>query len=187
MKEILQLDYALLDAIAAQLQNALFDVLMPFFSRISAHGELWILLGLLLLCIPGQRKRGLSLWLALLLSVLVCNLLLKNWVARPRPFELREGIELLVRAPGGFSFPSGHTSASFAAAFALFFQRSKLAAPALILAALIAFSRLYLYVHFPTDVLGGILLGLLLGYAATKLFSKAESSLAGRGKGPSSC
>lgn len=170
MSGILQAEYAILDGIAA-IHNGVLDVLMPMISRLSDHGEIWILLGLVLICIRSQRKLGFQVCLALLLSFLVCNVLLKNMVARPRPFELYEGISLLVQAPDSFSFPSGHSSASFAAASVLLYNRWRWAIPAVILAALIAFSRLYLYVHFPTDVLAGILLGLLLGYLATKIYA----------------
>ena len=179
MSQWLQVEYSVLDAIAALRCGAL-DVLMPLISRLSDFGAIWILLGLVLFCIPTQRRLGLQVWLALLLSILVCNVLLKNMVARERPFELLEGIQLIVNTPHDFSFPSGHSSASFAAASVLFFQRWRWALPAIVLAALTAFSRLYLYVHFPTDVLTGAVLGILLGYLATKLFGLLEARLEAR-------
>ena len=74
---------------------------------------------------------------------------------------------MLVARPHGHSFPSGHTASGVAAAYALWLQNRKLGAPALVLAAFIAFTRLYLYVHFPTDVLGGAVLGIALGTAAS--------------------
>ena len=100
----------------------------------------------------------------------LCNVILKPLAARPRPFEVNMGVRLLIEAPKDFSFPSGHTGASFAAAAALFFVGSRGWIPAAVLAALIGFSRLYLYVHYPTDVLAGALLGIAAGWAACRLF-----------------
>jgi undecaprenyl-diphosphatase len=111
---------------------------------------------------------------ALALDVLLCNVMLKPLVGRMRPFTVNTGVELLINAPKDFSFPSGHTAASFAAAFALLFVKNKLWIPSMILASLIAFSRLYLYVHYPTDVLAGILLGLIVSVAANVICRLAE-------------
>ena len=112
----------------------------------------------------------------MLLTMLVClifgNGVIKNLVARPRPFQAFDGeIVLLIPPPGEYSFPSGHTLHSFAAAVTIFLHNKKAGAAALLLAALIAFSRLYFFVHFPTDVLAGMVLGTLaalLVYALAK-------------------
>ena len=82
---------------------------------------------------------------------------------------LNTSITMLVARPHGHSFPSGHTASGVAAAYALWLQNRKLGAPALVLAAFIAFTRLYLYVHFPTDILGGAVLGIVLGAAASAI------------------
>ena len=95
--------------------------------------------------------------------------ILKPLFARPRPCDVNTAITILVKRPHGHSFPSGHTASAFAAAFALWLQNRKLGVPALVLAAFIAFTRLYLYVHFPTDVLGGLVLGIALGFFASWL------------------
>lgn len=108
--------------------------------------------------------------IALALDVLTCNVILKPLIARTRPYDINTAIDLLIAAPKDFSFPSGHTASSFAAAAALWFGgKKKLAVPALALAVLIAFSRMYFYVHYPTDVLCGAILGMLCGYMAYKL------------------
>ena len=94
---------------------------------------------------------------------------LKPLFARVRPCDVNQAVQLLIANPGGYSFPSGHTSASFAAASVLCFrEKRKVAVPALLLAALIGFSRMYLYVHYPTDIAGGILLGTLMGYVCVQ-------------------
>ena len=142
---------------------------MPFVSGLSNHGEIWILLAAVLLLLRRQRTYGLSAPCALTLDLIACNILLKPLIGRVRPFAFRPDFPLLVPPPGDASFPSGHTAAAFAVVFALRFSGSPLWRPALALAAVTAFSRLYLYVHWPTDVLGGVLLGAAVGWAGAKL------------------
>ena len=137
-------DFSILHWIADHLQTAFLDPVMIFFTFLGEFGIVWILLGALLLCRPRFRRAGGAILIALLLSLLLCNILLKNAVDRPRPFQLEE-VTLLVPPPGEFSFPSGHASSSFAAATALFCLHKKGGAAALCLAAVIAFSRLYLF------------------------------------------
>ena len=84
----------------------------------------------------------------------------------------------LVARPHGWSFPSGHTSSAFAAAFALWLQNRRLGVPALVLAGFIGFTRMYLYVHFPTDILGGVALGLALGACGSLLADKISNKWA---------
>ena len=112
---------------------------------------------------------------ALIIDLLLCNVLLKNLVARTRPYDVNTGIQLLVAKLRDYSFPSGHTAASFASATALYFAgEKKLWKPALVLACLIAVSRLYLYVHYPTDVLGGVVIGIIAGYLGYRLVKVLE-------------
>ena len=107
---------------------------------------------------------------SMILEFLVVNLLLKNWVARVRPYHLLEDLILLVQEPADYSFPSGHTGAAFAVASVMFLgMPHSIGVPALIVASLIGFSRIYLGVHFPTDVLGGVVIGCAAGFVAWKL------------------
>lgn len=141
------------------------DRIMCFVTSLGNGGMIWILLAVVLLLIPRTRRSGAVLLTALIFDVILCNGILKNAFARVRPCDVNTAVQLLIPRPDDYSFPSGHTAASFAAAAALFFAgERKLWKPALVLAVLIAFSRLYLYVHYPTDILGGILLGIACGY-----------------------
>lgn len=102
-----------------------------------------------------------------------CNVILKPIVARIRPYSINQTVQLLVTPLKDYSFPSGHTAASFASVSALYFAgRKRMAAGALIVSVLIAFSRMYLYVHYPTDVLGGLIIGLLCGWIADMIIQK---------------
>jgi undecaprenyl-diphosphatase len=153
---------------------------MPAVSHLADHGEIWILLAVVLLFIKGQRRYGASVACALVLELVSCNMILKPLIGRVRPFAINTAVELLTRAPTDAAFPSGHTACSFAAVFALKAAGSPLWRPALVLAVLIGLSRLYLYVHWPTDVLGGAALGAAVGWLGAKLVEVATKRLKGR-------
>lgn len=161
-----------------------FDFFFSTITHLADKGIFWIALGLLLAVFAKTRKTGVTVLLSLIFSVFLCNILLKNIIARPRPYTVEEwsiirdaAREILVALPDDWSFPSGHTSASFAAATAIFCCNKKWGVPSLILAALIAFSRIYLYVHYPTDVIAAIFIGGIAGVSAyfiTKAILKSE-------------
>ncbi len=160
----MNMEFQILDWIQS-IRTPLGDVVMPWISALGNAGMIWIVLAAVLLLIPKTRKSGVILALALCMDVLMCNVILKNVFARIRPCDVNTAVQLLIARPVDFSFPSGHTAASFASAAALFFAgEKKLWKPVLVLAVLIAFSRLYLYVHYPTDILGGIVVGVTAGY-----------------------
>ncbi|MBQ0000349.1 MAG: phosphatase PAP2 family protein [Clostridiales bacterium] len=172
----MQTEFVILDFIQ-NLRTPLGDKMMLFFTRLGDLGLIWILLTLLLLMRKETRRTGMILALGLIIEAVICNLGLKPLVARTRPFEINPTVQLLVRMPVDYSFPSGHTAASFAAASGLWFAGCrKPAVTALILSALIAFSRLYLYVHFPTDVAAGLILGVLSGFAAAQIVKSLEKN-----------
>lgn len=166
-------ELAVLDWLQAHLRCDFLDAVMPWISRICDHGEIWILLAAVLLLLRKHRWTGMSLSFALILDLICCNIVLKPLVGRIRPFLVNTAVELLTAPPADASFPSGHTAASFAAVFALRASGSPLWKPAAVLASVIAFSRLYLYVHWPTDVLGGILVGAAAGWAGARLGRRA--------------
>lgn len=159
-------EFQILDFIQ-ELHTPILDAFMIFVSKLGDKGAVWIVLAVLLLAFPKTRKAGTIVAAALVIDAVLCNIILKPLVARVRPYDIHTAIEILVAKPRDFSFPSGHTAASFAAASALWFAKEgKLWMPAFVLAALIAFSRMYLYVHYPTDVLGGAILGIFCGWLA---------------------
>ena len=161
-------DLPILEWIAGHLRCAFLDAVMPVINVLGDAGIFWIAVAVVFLLILKYRKIGISMALALIMGVLVCNVTMKPLFARIRPYDFQlehfgNTIPLLIAAPHDFSFPSGHTLASFEAAAAIAIHNKKLGIPALILACLIAFSRLYLYVHYPTDVLFSVLMG--IGFA----------------------
>lgn len=177
------MELAILDWIQSHLRCGFLDAVLPVITRTADHGELWIILALVLLVIRNQRKYGAAVACGLMLDLVSCNLLLKPLVGRIRPFAVNTAVELLVKAPLDASFPSGHTAASFAAVFALKAAGSPLWKPALAVAVVISFSRLYLYVHWPSDVLAGALLGAAVGWAGARLAEKAGKILEKRKAG----
>ena len=169
-------EFNLLDQIQQHLANDFLNALVPRISSLGDAGLIWIALSILLLLFPKTRKAGLASGIALLFMLITGNMILKPLVARLRPFTVNTAVELLIPPPTDFSFPSGHTYASFASASAIFSNNRKIRIPALILASLIAFSRLYLYVHYPTDVLFGILFGILAGWIGNLISNRVFRS-----------
>lgn len=162
-------EFSILDWIQAHLRCDFLDAAMPAISRLSDHGELWIVLAVCLLLVRRSRKTGLAVACGLSLDLVACNLLLKPLVGRLRPYDVNTTIALLVPRLEDFSFPSGHTAASFAATAALWSAGSRLWKPALAVSILMGLSRLYLYVHWPSDVLCGAVLGWVCGCLGWKL------------------
>lgn len=161
-------DLPILDWIQEHLQCTFLDKTMPIVTLFGDGGVFWIGIAVLLLFFAKYRKTGFSMGMALVLGLVVCNITLKPLVARIRPydFQLQEfgrEISLLISAQHDFSFPSGHTIASFEACTVLLLHDKRMGIPATVLAILIAFSRLYLYVHYPTDVLVSLVLGIAFG------------------------
>ena len=144
------------------------DTVMPYISSLARHGEFWILLALILMCFKKTRKAGVAMGLAMACGYLVGNIGLKNIVARTRPYDMVE-VELLVKSLSDFSFPSGHTLVSIEAATALTVYHRKWGIAALVLAVVIALSRLYLFVHYPTDVLAGVIIGVIIALLCCRL------------------
>lgn len=172
MHAILQLDGNILLWIQEYVRHDSMNGFWTFITSLGNAGLFWIALSMILLIFPATRKAGALALLSMMLCFLITNLWLKPLIARPRPYTRVPGLEILIPRPSDWSFPSGHSTASFAAACSYFHAapKKRSAIPALILAAMIAFSRLYVGVHYPTDVLGGILVGCLGSYIIWKIY-----------------
>ena len=175
-------DLPVLDWIAANLWCPALDVAMPIITLLGDAGIFWIAVSVLFMITKKYRKTGIGMMLALLMGLLVCNIWLKPTVARMRPYDFQmeyflKEIPLLAGAMHDFSFPSGHTIASFEAAVVILLNNKKLGITAMILACLIAFSRLYLYVHYPTDVICSVILGTAFAFLGNFLAGKIMNIL----------
>ncbi len=152
------MELQLLDWIQSNLRYDFFDQLMTVITALGNGAIIWIIIAACLLVSPKNRKAGIHVMIAVLLGYVIGDLVLKNAFGRARPF-VNIDITLLISKPLEYSFPSGHTLSGFAASVSLLFYSKKLGLTSMILASIIAFSRLYLYVHYPTDILGGIIAG----------------------------
>jgi undecaprenyl-diphosphatase len=161
-------------------------VAMPIITLLGDAGIFWIAIAVLFMITKKYRKTGIGMMLALMMGLVVCNIWMKPTIARIRPYDFQmeyfmKEIPLLAGAMHDFSFPSGHTIASFEAAVVIALNHKKMGTAALILAVLIAFSRLYLYVHYPTDVIFSVFLGtafaFLGNYLAGKIMNKLPEKL----------
>ena len=152
------------------------DGFWKFITMLGNSGWFWIAVSLLLIVPKKTRGIGITALIALAVGALITNVALKNIIARTRPYELIDGLVLMIEKQSDFSFPSGHTCASFAASVVyLKMMPKRYGVPFVVLAVLITFSRLYVGVHFPTDVLGGLMIGIFSAWAALRLRNAWEN------------
>ena len=170
---IQEIDWAILHWIHDMLQCGALDFLMPKLTALGNGGAVWGVAAAALTVSKKYRRYGIAMFAALAAGVLIGNVCLKNLVARPRPCWL-ENVPLLIANPTDYSFPSGHTLSSVIGAAVLTKVNRKFGFAAIPLAALIAFSRLYLYVHFPSDVLASVVLGTAIGITAVSVAKATE-------------
>ena len=153
------------------IQNPFLDRLMYGITSLGNAGIFWIALTLVFLIIRPLRKEGAVMAISLVLTFILVNVIIKPLADRARPFEISQYIleNIHIALPADASFPSGHTSASFAAAFAAFFVKKRTGALLIVIAFLIAISRIYFAVHFPTDVIAGVVIGIVMAYISYRL------------------
>lgn len=164
--------------IQENIRNNWLTILMKGISLLSNMGIMWIVLAALFLIVKKTRKEGVTLAIGLILHVIVCNVLLKNIVARPRPYTEVEGLVSLIGKLSDYSFPSGHTVVTFMGATVLYKKFPKyIGITAFIWAVITGFSRMYLGVHYLTDILGGGILGIILGYVVVLIVQKLDRKI----------
>jgi len=170
MEAIFNFDAGILLWIQDNVRAAFATPVVNLITHLGDKGIFWILLTLALLIFKKTRRIGLTCMISMIIGLAVTNIVIKNWVARIRPYELIEGLERIIEAQKDFSFPSGHSTNSFACAWVVFrMTEKKYGVPALVLAILIALSRLYVGVHYPTDVLAGAAIGIVCAICALRI------------------
>ena len=166
----------------ADLHGTFFDKIVLFITHLGDAGIFWIALALFLLCFKKYRKSGAGMAVSLIFSLIFTNMILKNLVARERPFNTDPTLDNLAQEDS-FSFPSGHTSASIAAALSLLYYHRKEGIAALVLGILISLSRIYICVHYPTDVLGGVVVGALSAFLSVLVIKFVSEKMGAKKNG----
>lgn len=175
MDIIQNIDNHILQFIQINMRSSIMDKVMPLITSLGNGLTIWMLIGAIFVINKKYRRYGIMIIFSLILCFIVGNLSLKPLVARVRPFDVTPLLDgLLIRSPTDFSFPSGHTMCSFAPGVVIFYMNKRIGTFALILSSLIGFSRLYLYVHYPSDVFCGMIIGILLGIASIIIFNNIE-------------
>ena len=158
--------------INSHFQHKRLDPLMKFFTYLGNLGLLWIGISILFILRHESRKTGIILICSLLMTTILGEGIIKHIVRRKRPFiKMNICDQLIIGTPSTYSFPSGHTASSFAASAVFLAINSRISIIIVLIATLIGFSRIYLKVHYVSDVIGGAVLGLLCGSITVYLFN----------------
>ncbi len=173
MNALLEWDAGVLLWIQENMRTDLMTTIMKAITRLGDGGCLWIVLALVFLVVGKTRKVGATSALALIITFVTVNLGIKNLVARTRPYEVVDGLINLVDKQKDFSFPSGHAAHAFAVGVViLVMMPKKIGVPVFIISVLMAYSRLYIGVHYPTDVIAGALLGTAIAFLSIFIVNK---------------
>lgn len=157
-----EFEIEILNFIQENLRNGFLDKVMLIVTMCGNLGIFWVAVALIISAKAKYRRCSITMLIGLIMGVIIGNLIIKNAVMRDRPCWVVEMSDMLIANPQDFSFPSGHTLSSFCAASILFYYDKRLGIPSFAVALLIAFSRIYLYVHYPSDILGGAILGVVI-------------------------
>ncbi len=157
------------------LHNPILDKIMVNITSLGNLGAIWFIISIVLMIIKRYRRYGVLLFVTLALTGCLGSFVIKPLIARSRPCDVFKEVDILIRHPGGFSFPSGHTYLSFAAATVICFMNKKLGILAFIFAVVMGFSRMYLFVHFPSDVVAGALLGVVVALFNISIYKALQN------------
>ena len=172
MEIIREIDFIILDYIREHLRNGFFDNVMPIITTFGNLGIFWVVVALIISAKKKYRRCSVTMMIGMIIGVVLGNFIVKNIVRRERPCWINEIGDMLIAIPQDYSFPSGHTLSSFISATILTYYDKRFAVPSFSVAILIAFSRMYLYVHFPTDIMGGAVLGVGIAIMTISLSNK---------------
>lgn len=180
-KMITHIDFSILNFIQ-QCRSAALDDIFTFITHLGDSGAIWILISVVMLFLSGYRKTGVRTLITMAVASIIFTLIMKELVGRERPFNNPMGLlgadDLIIPVPfGRYSFPSGHTLTSFAASSCIFLTNKKIGAVCIVAAILISFSRIYLYVHFPSDIIFGAIFGILSALAVKYFEDKLSARL----------
>lgn len=175
LAQIYNIDFYILNAIQT-IRTPILDKIFTFITHCGTGGAIWIIIAIIMLINKKSRKYGIMICIGLILGLITGNIILKSIIMRDRPFTFDTAVlsadTLVIHPPSErYSFPSGHTLSSFICAWLILSYNKKAGIAAIAAAAAIAFSRLYLYVHFPSDILGAILLSVIISYTVYKIVS----------------
>lgn len=174
LNAIQNLDMTILNAINNYCHTSNLDKIMPLITSLGNVAIVWVIIAAVLFISKKYRRESVMILAALLLATILGEEMLKHLVQRPRPCAGVPAASLLIGKPLTYSFPSGHSASSFAAAGIIAINIKRYRVFAILLAVLIAFSRLYLYVHYPSDVLAGMLLGIACAVIIQISFKKKK-------------
>ncbi len=174
---MISFELSILDGIQAIFHSSILDTLMPLITSLGDHGIIPIIFCAILLVLPAYRTMGIPMAISMALCFIVINLTLKPLIGRERPFTYLD-LRLLISAPTDYSFPSGHSGILMAVAASLFYSKARYRQLAIVVALIVAFSRLYLYVHFPSDVIAGAMIGWVAGYGGHIIYLKLKKTTA---------
>lgn len=176
---ITNLDVNILYYVQDHLRGETLNRIVSVFTSLGNYGLIWILFTIALLIYSDTRKVGAACAVALILDLIICNGILKNIFARIRPYEAYENIRCIVSPQKDYSFPSGHTASSFAAVIPALADKDTriIGIAALVVAVLMALSRIYVCVHYPSDVVGGIVVGVLCGVLSCWLIERKNKKV----------